>query len=420
MRAFTDTLFIVFNVVMTIYFSYTVITALFGFFKFRPYPQTDKRHRFLAVIAARNEEKVLPFLLESIRAQNYPSELIDVLVVADNCTDRTADIARGYGVHVLERHDMSRIGKGYALKYAFTQFRTRLMKYDAVCIIDADNLMHPNFFAEMNKAYAQGCRVAQGYRRMKNASDTWVSGSHALFFWLQNRFFNRARGNLGLSATINGTGYMVSADLIYKNGWDTCTLTEDIEYTIKTVLSGNKVAWVPDAIIYDEQPLRFKQSWTQRKRWSIGCLQCLSRYTPALLKKLFTSPNIQYLDTISFLITMPLAVIGYISVAAKLVLSIFTGFNLMSWLSFFVFDYVVLVALSVLVVALESRRQLRALIKAILAYPFFLFTWPLLNFYCFFVSDLSWKPIAHVRTLSIEDMLADLDKKFSEEKQRTV
>lgn len=420
MSALAERIFFAFNVIMTIYFSYTVITALFGFLRFKPYPDTEKKHRFLAVIAARNEEAVLPFLLESLRNQRYPSEFIEVLMVADNCTDRTADIARGYGVHVLERSDTTRIGKGYALKFAFASFRERLPDYDAVCIIDADNLIHPGFFEEMNKVYAQGFRVAQGYRRMKNAEDTWVSGAHALFFWLQNRFFNRARSNIGMSATINGTGYMVSSDIIYKNGWDTHTLTEDIEFTIKTVLSGSKVAWVPDAIIYDEQPLRFKQSWIQRKRWSIGCLQCLSRYAPSLLKKLFTSPNIQYLDTLSFLITMPLAVIGYISVAANIILSFFTGFDIYSWLIWLVFDYIVLAALSMLVVALESARQMRAMLKAIFTYPFFLFTWPILCFYCFFVSDLSWKPIEHVRTLSIEDMLGDFDKKLTEEKQRTV
>lgn len=418
MTLLAERIFFVFSIIMTIYFSYTIIIALFGFLRFKPYPETEKKHRFLAVIAARNEENVLPFLLESLKSQRYPKEFIDTLLIADNCTDHTANIARKYGANVLERNDTSRIGKGYALKFAFSQFKERLPDYDAVCIIDADNLIHPDFFKEMNKAYAKGHKVAQGYRRMKNAEDTWVSGSHALFFWLQNRFFNRARSNVGMSATINGTGYMVSTDIIYKNGWNTHTLTEDIEFTIKTVLSGNKVAWVPDAVIYDEQPLEFKQSWIQRKRWSTGSFQCLVRYAPSLLKKLFTSPNIQYFDTLGFLITMPLAVIGYIGVAFNVTFSLFTYFNVYSWIAWLIFDYLILVALSVVVVLLESAKQFRTMLKAILTYPFFLFTWPILCFYCFFTTDLSWKPIRHVRTLSIDDMLDDLDKKLKDEKQK--
>ena len=113
-----------------------------------------------------------------------------------------------------------------------------------------------------------------------------MSAGYALFYWTMNRFYHLARYNLGLSPLINGTGFMVKFDVIKPEGWNTKTLTEDIEFSLKRIISGKRLGWATDAIVYDEQPVGFKQSWKQRTRWTVGHIQCMSEYTKPLQQRL--------------------------------------------------------------------------------------------------------------------------------------
>ena len=275
------------NFLTTCFCLYQAIVALSGLRKRKPLPEPYKNHRFAAVIAARNEESVIPYLIESIWMQNYPRELIDVIVVADNCDDDTASAAEKAGAIVYKRFNKAEIGKSYVLKFAFEKMAEEGIdgRYDAVCIFDADNIVDRDFIYQMNKAVCAGYNVAQGYRDMKNPSDTWISGGHSIFYWMQNRFFDYGRGNLGLSATINGTGYMVTMKHLKRIGWNITTLTEDLEFTMQSVLAGERVGWVPEAIVYDEQPLTMQQSMRQRIRWTNGYFQVSQKYLLSFLKK---------------------------------------------------------------------------------------------------------------------------------------
>ena len=141
--------------------------------------------------------------------------------------------------------------------------------YDALLVFDADNVVDKNFLNVMNKKLCQGEVLVQGYRDIKNPTDTWVSGGYAIFYWTMNRLYHLARYNMGLSPLINGTAFMVKWDLLIDEGWNTKTLTEDIEFALINISKGVKLGWAKDAIVYDEQPLTFKQSWKQRERWSV-------------------------------------------------------------------------------------------------------------------------------------------------------
>ena len=189
------------------------IIGLYGFVDQKPFRKSDTYHRFAAVICARNERTVIGHLIESVRHQHYPQGLIGVIVVADNCTDDTAAIARKAGAIVYERHNLEQIGKGYALRFFVDKVFADKGEnyYDAFCFFDADNIVHPDYFEHMNRALAAGANVAQGYRDMKNPTDTWISGTHSVFYWIQNRFGHNARYMLGLNAVINGTGFMMRA-----------------------------------------------------------------------------------------------------------------------------------------------------------------------------------------------------------------
>lgn len=399
--------FIALNAAMALFLIYTVCTSLPGFLRAGAQPAAKRQHRFAAVICARNEENVLPFLFESLRAQNYPPELIEIILIADNCTDNTAGVAHEYGATVIERHNLEKIGKGYALCEAFLRLGPSLSRADAVCIFDADNVVHPDYFVHMNRAYANGARAAQGYRQMKNPADTWVTGANSLFFWMHNRFFNRARHIMGLSAQINGTGFMVSAESIRKNGWNTETITEDIELTAQTVLSGQKVLWVADAVVYDEQPLHFMQSYTQRKRWILGIFQCLARYAAPLAKSFIATGKLQYLDTLIYLASAPLATISLVLGAGSFLYSL--AFSPLFALSGLLANYLVIVFLSVLIIRLEYKGGYKDLFLPVMLYPFALLLWAVLTIIVPFQSKAAvWKPIRHVRAVSIEDIVGDL------------
>ena len=155
-----------------------------------------------------------------------------------------------------------------------------------VCVFDADNVVDAGFLSAMNNAWCEGAVAGQGYRDSKNPTDTMISSCYSIYYWMVNRMFSHTRARVGLSAVVNGSGFMVSMDWLRRhNGWNTVTMTEDIEFTTQCILSGERVAWVPDAKTYDEQPLTFMQSWHQRCRWTVGLYQCLRVYAPQLLRQ---------------------------------------------------------------------------------------------------------------------------------------
>jgi len=129
----------------------------------------------MALIPAHNEEKVIANLVESLKKQNYPKDKFDIFVIADNCTDKTAEVARNAGAIVYERTDPDHKTKGYAMQWFFNKKNEEKAEYDAVCVFDADNIVDKNFIKNMNKKLCQGEDVVQGYRDIKNPSDSWIS-----------------------------------------------------------------------------------------------------------------------------------------------------------------------------------------------------------------------------------------------------
>lgn len=264
---------------------YYMVLAFFGLFRKKEKKNYEPKNKFALLIAAHNEEVVIGSLIESMTKLDYPKDMYDVFVIADNCTDDTAKIAKSYGVNVCERFAEDKRGKGYALEWMFAKLFDMEKQYDAIAIFDADNLVHKDFLKEMNSKMQEGYKVVQGYIDSKNPGDSWIAASYSIGFWTQNRMFQLAKSNLGLSSQIGGTGFAIETNTLKKLGWGATCLTEDLEFTCKLVLNGEKVGWAHDAIIYDEKPLTLKQSWNQRKRWMQGFADVASRYFFKLLKQ---------------------------------------------------------------------------------------------------------------------------------------
>ncbi len=288
MLRFLDSLQFVLFVFFTAAYAYQIVYLVIGLIvKERRGKQDAKLHRYAAVISARNEEGVIGDLIRDLKAQNYPEKLLDVFVVADNCTDGTAAVAREAGAIVYERFNKVQVGKGYALDWLFKRIFADKGKqtYDGFFVFDADNLVDPNFVREMNKMFDTGEYAAlTSYRNSKNFCDNWISAGYALWFLREARFLNRPRTRLGVNCAVSGTGFLVAGDVIREeNGWPYHLLTEDIEFSIACAVRGRKIGYCGTAVIYDEQPVEFRQSWDQRLRWSKGFYQVDAKYTAPLL-----------------------------------------------------------------------------------------------------------------------------------------
>ena len=250
-------------------------------------PETCKFHRYAAVISARNEEGVIGELIQCLKQQNYPSELLDIYVVADNCTDDTAGAARAAGAIVYERQDQRLKGKGYALDWLFHHLAAEERDvYDAYLIFDADNLVDKEFVREMNRVFDTGKYDALTcYRNSKNFGDNWISAGYSIWFLREARFLSYPRMLLGSNCHVSGTGFLVSSRVIRENGgWPYHLLTEDIEFSVDCAVKGRRIGYCEKAVVYDEQPVTFRQSWDQRLRWSKGFYQVNARYGSALAR----------------------------------------------------------------------------------------------------------------------------------------
>lgn len=276
-----------FGLLLSLCYAYQVLYLFLPLFHKKPVPDAGKLQRYAILIAARNEEAVLPHLLSSIRNQDYPAENIRVFVVADNCTDRTAQVAQQGGAVVFSRHSTQRVGKGYALSFLLDQIDMTCGwdQFDAFLVFDADNVLRPDYIRQINKVCCTGYDIFCGYRNSKNFGTNWVSAGHALWFLHDSVHLNASRMALGQPCIVTGTGFGFTREIARRyGGWNFFTLTEDIEFSFRGITDGIEMGYCPDAVLYDEQPETFRQSWRQRTRWVQGGIQVSVRYGKALLK----------------------------------------------------------------------------------------------------------------------------------------
>lgn len=396
--------------IVTIFWLYQIIISLCSLVKLKEKPlKVNKEHRFMAIIPAHNEETVIGNLIESLKNQNYNKELYDIYVIADNCTDNTARVAKNAGAIVYERYDERNKTKGAALDWFLQQKIKEDAPYDAICVFDADNIVDKNFIKAMNKKLCQGEDAVQGYRDIKNPTDNWITSGYALFYWTNHRFYHLARYNLGLSTMLNGTGFMVNFNIIKENhGWKTVTLTEDIEFSLQRILKGKKLGWATDAIVYDEQPTGFKQSWSQRSRWTVGHMQCIKEYTGKLAesakekKSMVTIDGLLYIvgSTPMFLITILLLLSNF----ALYALDGMTQSELISNLLMYLVPTFVLPSVTAAFVMFLDGKPIKPMVKGFFTYPLFLGSWIIINIKCLFKRETTWEKITHNRSIKIDDV----------------
>ena len=383
--------------------------------------EAKKLHKFAFIIAARNEQAVIGNLINSIKQQNYPAELIDVIVVADNCTDDTAQIAREHGAICYERFNNMLVGKGYALDYCFNKIVEQFgdyTAYDGYFIFDADNVIDKNYVKEMNKVFDRGYNVITSYRNSKNYDTNWITSGYSLWFIREAKYLNNPRMMLKTSCAVSGTGFLVNSSIIKKNnGWKFNLLTEDIQFSVVNILEGEKIGYCESAMFYDEQPTTFKQSWNQRMRWSKGFYQVMFRYGRELIAMMFKKREmfVSCYDMFMTLAPATLLSIGCILLnliflaygatdvhmlrrilPATLGSIAFAGVNF--YLLMFSIGFITLVTEWNKILAPANKK-----IKSLFTFPLFMITYVPISLVAL-VKKVEWKPIAHSISKSVEEI----------------
>ena len=371
-------------------------------------------NKFAVIVSARNESDVIEEFIHTVDLQDYPSDLIDVYVIADNCSDDTAQKARIAGAHVYERFDNKKVGKGYALDFLFKILRSKKTKYDGYFIFDADNLLSRNYISEMNKVFNRKYKIVTSYRNSKNYDSNWISAGYSLWFLRESKYLNYARMLLNNSCAVSGTGFLISSEIIYKNnGWKYHLLTEDIEFTIDSIINGEKIGYCNSACFYDEQPTSFRDSWNQRMRWSKGFYQVFFKYGYNLFKSIFKNKDFSCYDM--FMTISPMMLISIVMILFNS--SIFL-YSLISndfqtsklaigyVLSYFLNTYLMMYLLGLLTTITEwNRIQCKGYKKIFytFTFPIFMFTYMPISI-CSIFKKVEWKQIKHNINKSIEDM----------------
>ena len=409
-------------IVLTVCYLYQVVYVAVVLFKRNKQKQNLPCifHRYGVLIAARNESMVIGNLIRSIQNQTYPGKLVDIFVVADNCTDDTAGIARQLGAKVYERFNKQEVGKGYALDFAFRRIAQDYGNdyYDAFFVFDADNLLDPHYIDEMNAVFSQGYQIITSYRNSKNYATNWITAGYSLWFLREAKYLNNARMMLGTNCAISGTGFMISNKIVQKyGGWKFHLLTEDIQFSTFCCANNVQIGYAP-AEFFDEQPITLKASWTQRMRWTKGFYQVFFSYGRDLAKGITRGQFASYdmlmtiapgmiLTLLSFSVNATYLVIGSLShgfFATQAELDMCTGSLIMTFVSLYVTFF-----LLALITTVSERSHIHAkkrwrVVTNLFTFPIFMMTYIPITVAALF-KKVEWVPTKHDIAVNVDDVV---------------
>ncbi|WP_019554188.1 glycosyltransferase family 2 protein [Propionispira raffinosivorans] len=403
-----DYIMVPIQIIIFLFTMYYFMIGFCGMWRKKEIKILTPQKTFAVIVAAHNEEQVIGQLIDNLQTLDYPKELYDIYVIADNCEDHTASIAKEYGAIVCERSSEGNRGKGFALEWMFNKLFTLERQYDAVAIFDADNLVHPKFLFEMNNRLCKGDKLVQGYLDAKNPYDTWVSGTFAISFWVIDHIWHLAKTNIGLSSVLGGTGMCITTEVLKKHGWGATCLTEDMEFTMKALAEGIKTTWAHDAIVYDEKPLTFMQSWNQRKRWAQGQFDVAHRFIPKMIKAGIQKRDIRILDGCLHLLQPHFLILSTFFIIISYVQLLFPPFYTNVY-NFMPSELMTFIMLGQYILPIIILLKIHVKMKAwfyLLLYPLFIYSWIPIVFIGFFHrNDHEWSHTKHTRALSYDELM---------------
>lgn len=241
----------------------------------------DSSTRFQLVIPAHNEEAMIAETLQAVMALDYPSDLLDVHVIADNCTDLTALIARSFPVNVHERTAPDARGKGMALRWLIAKLPPG-QPSDAIVILDADSIVEPSFLTALSARFERGSQVVQAYYAVRDEASGGEVSLRSAALSVRHLVRPAGRVELGGSSSLYGNGMAFTEEIARTFAWSS-HLTEDLEMGLRLLLAGTKVDFEPLAVVRGEMPESRTHANSQHHRWETGRRGVARTYVPRLL-----------------------------------------------------------------------------------------------------------------------------------------
>ncbi|MDR7193727.1 glycosyltransferase family 2 protein [Luteimonas terrae] len=280
----------------------------------RPQPPSRRHLRFDIVVPAHDEAGGIARTIASLQAIDWPRDRFRILVVADNCTDATATIARDAGAQVLERHDARLRGKGHALAFAFAASRRDGLA-DAVAVVDADTGVSPNLLEAFATRLEQGARAVQAHYGVRNPLASWRTRLMTIAKGAFHIVRSRGRERMGLSCGLRGNGWCVTHGLLHQVPYRAYSLTEDLEYSIHLGLAGVRVHYADEAHADGDMEAGGATAAPQRQRWEQGRFALTRQHALPLLYAGLRRPSSLCLDLALDLLVPPLSSLALSAVA---------------------------------------------------------------------------------------------------------
>ena len=423
-----NTIFFIISILVAIYIFHYYFFAIAGLFHRKTFPKAEEQCRYGIIVSAKDEENVIPRLIKSIRNADYPQDKLVIYIIAHNCKDKTADVAREMGVNVIVYNNENARTLGSAYQYAFKQIN--IDGYDAFIVLNADNVVSKNYFEKINDAFIYHNKhdVITTFRHALNIKDGVLPAIYSYYFSTVCLLNYIGRECFNVACRVTGCGFAVPVRLL-QEGWNYTSITEDIEFSNDKVLNGEIIRYADEAIFYDEQPRDFKTMWFQRLRWAKGQNYCSRKYFPKLLKGLFTKNNKNKTSIYVYLIFnsfIPLLFLFLFLIQNTLLLfsplfgvslqdaflywnpdlnwfeNLFLSFNLGAVFGMMKSFGLVLLGgyITATLILLESRGKYKGqpvlpMIGGFLAYPFFLLLQIPLDFVSLFIREVKWRKIPH-------------------------
>jgi len=350
---------------------YLFMLSVLSLFAQTPRSMKATRHRrFAAVIPAHNEEHTIAPTIRSLVQTEYPREHFDVIVVADNCSDQTAEVSRENGAIVLERQNKELRGKGHALRWCFDQLLSQQGDYDAFIVVDADSIASANFFAVMNDYLEQGARVIQASDLVKPQPGAWSSEMTRLGFLLYNYVRPLGRRVIGCSVGLRGNGMCFAADVLRTHPWEAYSRAEDLEFGLHLLLHDILVSFAPEASVLATMPQNPQLAESQRVRWEGGRFPVIRKYAMRLLRNTFANGSIKSLDAFIDLVTPPLITLMGMVAGILFITGVLAMIGMTSMMAFaFVWAGVLLLGFLHMFIGLYSAHADAHLYRALLHLP---------------------------------------------------
>ena len=310
--------------------AYLALLALLARRPAVPTPPQPPRHAFDVIVPAHDEEAGIVRTVESLLALDYPAALYRVIVVADNCSDRTAALARGAGAHVLERHDAERRGKGFALAHAYAASLADGVA-DAVVVVDADTVASPNLLAAFAARLAAGEQAAQADYGVRNAAESWRTRLMTIAFALFHGVRSLGRERLRLSCGLRGNGMAFTHDCLRRVPHRAFSIVEDLEYGIQLGHAGVRVAYVAEAHVRGDMPGSERASRSQRERWEGGRRAVLREHARPLVTAALRGRSALLLDLAMDVLVPPLTQLVALTALGAAASLVALGLGVAAW-----------------------------------------------------------------------------------------